>query len=823
MAAHSSPLEGATAPFSENTRSGFQAIYGLGDLHPPSRAGLGVGMALGADIALSAEQPTFLEHFDGAGAVLAAALAESRTTPRPGTEVGPKDTLLGMPLGAVGVAPSPPGDMAQNAVPPTTAPQEATPPDVTPQNDTLATADNLGVLIGGRAFRGSVSGSSPLDIYRFRLDARSDLHLMLAGLSDDADLYLIRDTNGNGLVDSGEVLASSLRSGTQVEAISLSGLAMGHYYVAVAQYGGATDYSLYAAANPIGGIHTRTGNLRANTFGLSDTNTYTIVSGNGNVDFGYGGRDVLDLSAISSSHVVYWNPATAAGGGVIYDPGNGSRVFDALGLSNGQHVLMEGLDGIQFQDGFLNLNQGTLPNDPLYGQQWNMHMIGAHQAWRFTQGSAAVAMGIIDSGLGISRSGALHPDIDPSRTLLYTPNNNSADDFLFSNTSHGTAVYGIMAAAGNNGTGLAGLNWRSEVLNLDVFGPDQVGLDAAAQAMLNYTRTTGQRLVVNLSLKTNVALPALEQLIAQNLDNALFVVSSGNDSEGRLAYPAILSNLYSNVVSVGASWGFNDGRGRPTTPGSRIDYSNYGLGLSLMAPSEVITTAAVLSGGNVGFGYYGNAPTGTPFNGTSAAAPHVSGVASLVWSVNPWLSAAQVHSIMQQTAVDLGFPGYDLEYGAGLVNADAAVRRALALSGVPLRSTTALQGDWMVSQVADPVLTSEGDEAEDGSALATAVVDNLLADATTLAMPTWVDQGLEGRHGEVRHGVTDGGEDGLWDGDVLGRDLLAMAVDGLLQDRAIRWPDSLSDLVFNPMPEPKEDLATLGQLSVETLRALLAA
>jgi len=50
-----------------------------------------------------------------------------------------------------------------------------------------------------------------------------------------------------------------------------------------------------------------------------------------------------------------------------------------------------------------------------------------------------------------------------------------------------------------------------------------------------------------------------------------------------------------------------------------------------------------------------------------------------VWSANPYLSAGEVHQIMQETAVDLGFPGYDYEYGAGFVNADAAVRRAMAL------------------------------------------------------------------------------------------------------------------------------------------------
>jgi serine protease len=70
----------------------------------------------------------------------------------------------------------------------------------------------------------------------------------------------------------------------------------------------------------------------------------------------------------------------------------------------------------------------------------------------------------------------------------------------------------------------------------------------------------------------------------------------------------------------------------------------------------------------------------TQFNGTSAATPNVTGVASLVMSANPLLSAAQVKEILSQTAVDLGVRGYDTVTGSGFVNADAAVRRAMAIA-----------------------------------------------------------------------------------------------------------------------------------------------
>lgn len=433
------------------------------------------------------------------------------------------------------------------------------------------------------------------------------------------------------------------------------------------------------------------GSLRADRFRYFGTSAVSIYSGSGNVDFGTGYLDILDLSNLSVNSVMAWDAASATGGGVLAEVSNGVRVFDAMQLSNGHVLLMEGLDGILFQEGFVNLNQGVLPNDPLFSQQWNLHMMGVHNAWRFTQGSSSVLLGVQDTGLAFNSWGYSHQDIDLSRT--YGMAANMADDFSDASSSHGTPVQGIMAASSNNGIGLSGINWYSDVVNLDVLGGDfsDYELDEATQLMTDYARSTGRRVVINMSLGahgcTEGAMPSLERLIALNQDNALFVVSSGNADDYMLSYPAILANSYTNVIAVGASWGTRDWYGRSTTPGARISYagwwgSNYGQGLSLMGPSEVITTEATTGWGGINFNYHGNTPAGwgnTPFNGTSAAAPNVAGVASLVWSANPYLRATDVHAIMANTAVDLGAFGYDMAYGHGFVNADAAVRQALAI------------------------------------------------------------------------------------------------------------------------------------------------
>ena len=146
-----------------------------------------------------------------------------------------------------------------------------------------------------------------------------------------------------------------------------------------------------------------------------------------------------------------------------------------------------------------------------------------------------------------------------------------------------------------------------------------------------------------------------------------------------MASPAVLAQSYSNVMAVGASWGKSDSADNPTTPGTRIEYdswgSQYGQGLTVMGPSEVVTTNATVNG-EFNYDY---------FDGTSAAAPNVSGVASLVWSANSDLTAAEVNQIISETAYDLGAEDYDVFYGHGMVNADAAVRRAMAIG----RSNTA--------------------------------------------------------------------------------------------------------------------------------------
>lgn len=426
------------------------------------------------------------------------------------------------------------------------------------------------------------------------------------------------------------------------------------------------------------------GTLKADYFTLESGFDRLVFSGNGNVEFGSGKKDILDLSSIGL-RTVNFNLAKPTGGGVLFNPGNGDRLFDAITLNDGRKILFEGIDSIKFADQTIDLS--ITPNDPLFKDQWNLHMMGVHNAWGFTTGSTDVLIGVQDTGLGINNDGVFHGDL--RRTTIYK--SNYADDFFRDipdefygpqSDSHGTSVQSIIAANSNNGKGMSGINWDSPVFHIDVLDGNKGdrSVAQATQNMIDSANKQGQRLIINMSFGGGGIDSELEQLVANNSDNALFVIASGNEDASSISYPSSLAQKYSNVIAVGASWGTHDADKNETKPGTRISYpdwwgSNYGDGLTLMGPSEVIATSATKKSPDSAVEFdYSNL-----FNGTSAATPNVAGVASLVWGANSNLTASQIKQIMSQTAYDLGTTGYDTTYGHGFVNADAAVRRAIAM------------------------------------------------------------------------------------------------------------------------------------------------
>lgn len=166
------------------------------------------------------------------------------------------------------------------------------------------------------------------------------------------------------------------------------------------------------------------GTLGADRFTINSNYNY-IISGNGNANFGSGLRDYIDLTGINSSSVAFNYASPSGTGGILYNLGNGTRLFDAITLNNGSQILFEGVDQIRFANTTVNLF--TTANDPLFNSQWNLHMMGVHNAWDFTKGSTNVMLGVQDSGLGVNSSGSIHPDLRSTSTIIYP--NNYYDEF----------------------------------------------------------------------------------------------------------------------------------------------------------------------------------------------------------------------------------------------------------------------------------------------------------------------------------------------------------------------------------------------------------
>jgi hypothetical protein len=324
------------------------------------------------------------------------------------------------------------------------------------------------------------------------------------------------------------------------------------------------------------------------------------------------------------------------------------------------------------------------PNDTHWARQWNMRAINAPEGWDLSVGTGDedVIIAILDSGIDLT-----HPDLQDKIVAGY--------DFIEGDTvpqdenGHGTHVAGIAAAVGNNGEGVAGVSWDAQIMPVRVVDADGECTLFDVAAGIVWATDHGAK-VLNLSL----GFPLIAVLLDQGLMGAdalreavdyayahdvLIVVASGNEYE-ELALPGYPA-AYAHIVAVGAVG----------TQNQHASYSSAGNYVDVVAPGGEISrlhdTAGVLStmpAYEVTLTQEGCANSYDTLHGTSMAAPHVAGLAALIWSVNPELSNDQVAAIIEGTAQDLGPRGRDDCFGAGLIDVHRAVETALS-GKVPAR------------------------------------------------------------------------------------------------------------------------------------------
>jgi hypothetical protein len=306
---------------------------------------------------------------------------------------------------------------------------------------------------------------------------------------------------------------------------------------------------------------------------------------------------------------------------------------------------------------------GCIPNDPKWLSsttwQWGNILTDVDSVWCYFNGGTKQIISVIDDALDIQ-----HEDL---RNIIWDGLDMADLDTNFSydviGQSHGTHVTGIIAASKNNSKGIAGVVNDSilffKIANAS--GPlGSLSISAAVNS-LDAISTIASIRTVNMSFRTFSSSSAL-QIAIQNAHNSgkLLIAAAGNDNTDNPAYPA----AYTNVISVSAV--SLTANGVPT----RAPYSNYGSTIDISAPGG--NDKLNYTGTNINLGIISTVPATnqyTNFEGTSMAAPYVTGIAALIFDANPFLTNLQVRNILTSTAMDYGAPGKDDFFGHGCVNA----------------------------------------------------------------------------------------------------------------------------------------------------------
>ena len=279
--------------------------------------------------------------------------------------------------------------------------------------------------------------------------------------------------------------------------------------------------------------------------------------------------------------------------------------------------------------------------DPLLAQQWGLFAIGADHVWTTTTGQGVI-VAVVDSGSGP------HPDLAenllPGRSIIGTVESQDGRDIDAS--GHGTHVAGIIAAVANNGIGGSGVAPNAKILPIQVL--DQAGQGDARDvaAGVRLAADNGAR-VINLSLGGATESSSLTQAITYANDKGVLVVAAAGNggAADKPKWPASL-DLTLAVTAV-------DQANNATSFDQRGDY------IDLSAPGANIVSTAK--------GDY------VTLSGTSMAAGFVAGAAALLFAAEPRVTNAQVRDILLRTASDIGEPGRDVTFGAGLINMVAAL------------------------------------------------------------------------------------------------------------------------------------------------------
>jgi thermitase len=291
----------------------------------------------------------------------------------------------------------------------------------------------------------------------------------------------------------------------------------------------------------------------------------------------------------------------------------------------------------------------SVPNDPHYSEQWALK--GAQGlripgAWRYTQGAPEVRVAVLDTGVDME-----HPELRGRFGPSYDFVTNSSE--IVDPHGHGTHVAGAIGARVDNAEGIAGIAPEVTLMSLRVIPTEDDETDADLIEAIEFAVQKGAR-VANCSFGKERSSQAVAEVIqAAGEQGLLVVVAAGNqgvDLRQQHFYPASFNTP--NMVVVAAS----------DNAGKKADFSNFGPGIvDVAAPGVGILST--LPGGRY-----------AAWDGTSMAAPQVSGVAALMAALGPGLSPYDLKQILISSSRSFGAWADHVD-AAGLINATEALRQ----------------------------------------------------------------------------------------------------------------------------------------------------
>ena len=295
------------------------------------------------------------------------------------------------------------------------------------------------------------------------------------------------------------------------------------------------------------------------------------------------------------------------------------------------------------QDGAVDIQ--STPTDPDYSDVTKVYApqyINAEAAWDYTIGDPSVIVAVVDTGLS-----ATHPEFPtptsqgPGRRVngfnYVNDTANTADDH-----GHGTHVSGIIAAEMNNLQGTTGIAPGVRIMPLKAFDSTGYGTWSDIASSINFAVANGAR-VINLSLGNTGGSAAVQDAVRNATNNNVLVVASaGNNGNTVPFYPA----CYEEAMSIAATDEYDEW----------WSLSNYHNCNDVSAPGSTVWST---------FWTASNPSTYNFRSGTSQAAPHVAGLAALIWSNRPELGVADVRALIEQIGGGQGDGGVGCEVWVG--------------------------------------------------------------------------------------------------------------------------------------------------------------